>query len=526
VSGTTPEPLARGRLTRAYARLGPRYPRTALIVTFHVQHIVVLMGVAALGLYLPASFSKYLLLAAAAVVGQEIYGVSALRYFTRRIQPIASWIEEGRTAIGAPDAWRAAASVPLELLRQWLRGAYVFTTILGWALFATWLLDQPAYAIAILSAAAAVAVTYGNALGFFLMERAMRPVLDDLASHLDDEADPEAMSLPLGRRLLLALPALNVITGVVVVGAADGGQAGLGKLGAAIGISLAVALTVTFGLSVLLASSVAAPIDRLTEATEKVASGDLGTRVPVVASDETGTLTRGFNQMVSGLQERERLREAFGTFVDPDLAERVAREGTDVRGEELEVSILFMDVRGFTSYAEHAAATDVVSRLNDLFELVVPIVLAHGGHANKFIGDGLLAVFGAPERHPDHADRAVAAGLEIAQSVRERYDGRLRVGLGVHSGPVVVGTIGGGGRLDFTVIGDTVNTASRVESATRKTGDDLLITAATYAKLRKAAAEWQERPSIELKGKSEEIRLLAPSNVTLAPPSAGERKEQ
>jgi adenylate cyclase len=255
---------------------------------------------------------------------------------------------------------------------------------------------------------------------------------------------------------------------------------------------------------------VAAPIDRLTEATEKVASGDLGTRVPVVASDETGTLTRGFNQMVSGLQERERLREAFGTFVDPDLAERVAREGTDVRGEELEVSILFMDVRGFTSYAEQAAATDVVSRLNDLFALVVPIVLAHGGHANKFIGDGLLAVFGAPERHPDHADRAVAAGLEIAQSVRERYDGRLRVGLGVHSGPVVVGTVGGGGRLDFTVIGDTVNTASRVESATRTTDDELLITEATRGQLGADTVQWEARPSIELKGKSSEIRLFGP----------------
>jgi class 3 adenylate cyclase len=479
-------------------------------VTFHVQHVVVLMGVAVLALYLPASVSKYLLLAAAAVVGQEIYGLSALRYFRRRLEPIAGWLEGGRPASGAAEAWRAAASVPLELLRQWLRGGYVFTTILGWALFATWLLELPAYAIPILSAAAGVAVTYGNALGFFLMERAMRPVLDDLATQLADEAEPTALSLPLGRRLLLALPALNVITGVVVVGAAEGGHAGIAKLGAAVGVSLAVALTVTFGLSVLLASSVTAPINRLTAATEKVGGGDLRTRVPVTASDETGALTRGFNRMVGGLQERERLRDAFGAFVDPDLAERVAREGTDLRGEELEVSILFLDVRGFTSYAEQAAAIDVVSRLNDLFDLVVPIVLAHGGHANKFIGDGLLAVFGAPERHPDHADRAVAAALDIARSVRERHGDRLRVGLGVHSGPVVVGTIGGGGRLDFTVIGDTVNTASRVESATRATGDDLLITEETHRRLDDALVEWAERPPIELKGKRQEIRLLAP----------------
>jgi len=142
---------------------------------------------------------------------------------------------------------------------------------------------------------------------------------------------------------------------------------------------------------------------------------------------------------------------------------------------------------------------------------VVPIVLSHGGHANKFIGDGLLSVFGAPERHPDHADRAVAAALEIAAAVRERYGEELRVGLGVNSGSVVVGTIGGGGRLDFTVIGDTVNTAARVESATRETGDDVLVTGETRARLTRAHTDWQERPPVPLKGKSESIALFAPN---------------
>src|SRR5206468_4426343 len=100
------------------------------------------------------------------------------------------------------------------------------------------------------------------------------------------------------------------------------------------------------------------------------------------------------------------------------------------------------------SYSEHAEARDVVARLNDLYGQVVPVILEHGGHANKFIGDGLLAVFGAPERLTDHADRAVAAALEIARIVNARYSGKLRVGIGVNSGHVVVGTIGGGGRLD------------------------------------------------------------------------------
>jgi class 3 adenylate cyclase len=223
--------------------------------------------------------------------------------------------------------------------------------------------------------------------------------------------------------------------------------------------------------------------------------------------------------MAAGLEQRERLRDAFGTFVDPDLTERVLEEGTDLAGEEVDVSLLFMDIRGFTTYSEKAEAQEVVARLNDLYGEVVPVILRHQGHANKFIGDGLLAVFGAPDRIPDHADRAVAAGLDIARLVRERYRGEMRVGIGVNTGRVVVGTIGGGGRLDFTVIGDAVNTAARVESATRQTDDDLLITEATRGALSTDSGIWEERPPVALKGKEEEVRLYACAE--LAPVSKG-----
>jgi class 3 adenylate cyclase len=136
-------------------------------------------------------------------------------------------------------------------------------------------------------------------------------------------------------------------------------------------------------------------------------------------------------------------------------------------------------------------------------------VLRHSGHADKFVGDGLMAIFGAPERHPDHADRALAAATEIAACVRERFGDRLRVGVGVTSGRAVVGT-GGGGRLDSTVIGDTVNTAARVESATRATGDDVLITEATRQQLTANDVPLTERQTLPLKGKSETVRLYAP----------------
>jgi class 3 adenylate cyclase len=266
-------------------------------------------------------------------------------------------------------------------------------------------------------------------------------------------------------------------------------------------------------LSLVLADAVSGPIRDLRNATRRLGAGDFTVRVPVVSTDETGELAAAFNATVAGLRERERLREAFGAFVDPALTDRVLEEGSDLRGEEIEASILFLDVRGFTEFAERAAAQEVVACLNKLYETVVPVIERHGGHANKFVGDGLLAVFGAPERHADHAARAFAAACDIARRVRDGAGGGLRVGLGVNSGRVVAGTIGGGGRRDFTVIGDPVNTAARVEAATRVTGDDILITESTMRALGPHGDEFQERPSVPLKGKTERVRLYTPRSL-------------
>src|SRR5207253_3826487 len=131
-----------------------------------------------------------------------------------------------------------------------------------------------------------------------------------------------------------------------------------------------------------------------------------------------------------GLEERERLREAFGSYVDPEIAERVLQEGEMLEGEEVEVSVIFIDIFDFTAFAERSSARETVAYLNDFFGLVVPIINRHGGHANKFIGDGVLGVFGAPERLRDHADRALAAACEIAPAVEERYGDELPMGVG------------------------------------------------------------------------------------------------
>src|SRR5262249_26546873 len=158
-------------------------------------------------------------------------------------------------------------------------------------------------------------------------------------------------------------------------------------------------------LTVLLTRSIYGPMTDLLQATERVKRGDLSVRVPVLSADEMGELAGSFNEAMAGLGEREKLRTAFGSYVDPEIAERVIEEGELLEGDEVEVTVLFVDIREFTPYAESASAAEAVARLNAFFELIVPILKKHGGHANKFVGDGLLGVFGAPERLSDHTDR-------------------------------------------------------------------------------------------------------------------------
>jgi adenylate cyclase len=214
--------------------------------------------------------------------------------------------------------------------------------------------------------------------------------------------------------------------------------------------------------------------------------------------------------MVAGLRERERIREAFGTYVDPEVAEHILENADAARGEEADVTVLFCDVRDFTGFAERSPPREVVSTLNSLFELAVPIVHKHGGHVDKFIGDGLLAVFGAPRPAADHADRALAAALEVCDAVPRELGDKLAIGVGLNSGRVISGSIGGAGRLDYSVIGDPVNVAARVEAATRETGDAILLSESTKDLLRDDY-ELSERPGIALKGKSEPVTLYAPA---------------
>ncbi|MFZ0140635.1 MAG: adenylate/guanylate cyclase domain-containing protein, partial [Aeromicrobium sp.] len=221
-------------------------------------------------------------------------------------------------------------------------------------------------------------------------------------------------------------------------------------------------------------------------------------------------LAGSFNRMQDGLAERERLQAAFGSYVDPALATRLLEQGDDIfTGERIDVTVMFVDIRDFTPFAESHTAEDTVSRLNALFEIVVPAVLEVGGHVNKYLGDGALAVFGAPNTLDRHADAAVTAAVRISRLVAERFDGALRIGIGINSGKVIAGTIGGAGKLEFTLIGDTVNVAARIEQLTKTTSDTILLTQHTLDALAQPPAGLIDRGSHEVKGKAATVHVHA-----------------
>ena len=277
-------------------------------------------------------------------------------------------------------------------------------------------------------------------------------------------------------------------------------------------VAIGGALTIGFGVPITVGLAFAPslrPIRDLAEGTKRVAAGDYSQRLPVVQDDDLGALAASFNRMQAGLAERQRLQAAFGTYVDPVLAARLLEQGDDVfTGERREVTVMFVDIRDFTPFAEANTAEDTVARLNALFEIVVPAVVGAGGHVNKFLGDGALAVFGAPNDLADHADAAVGAAVMIHRLVAEQFGGELRIGIGINTGVVIAGTIGGGGKLEFTLIGDTVNVAARVEQLTKTTGDAILLTQQTVVALVARPPGLIDSGSHALKGKSAEVEVF------------------
>ena len=490
---------------RAYRRMGKSYFLLYLAFELVSAFVVCLATLGLFALYTDPTAEQFWTIAVFAEACVLLSTSFMMWIGARRVRPIVAWMEDQG---GALEAWRAAVEVPRELT---LRVGWQPFLLIGVpvAIFATVEANLEPYDALIIFAGAAVAVAYSAILHFFSYEQFLRPVVEDIVDDLPAGFTGAAVGVPLRWKLLGALPLINVITGVVVSGLSTNGDSSLSDLGLDVVVAVLVAFTISLELTVLVTRSVLQPVDRLLEATDAVKKGDLDARVPITSGDELGKLAGSFNEMMDGLSEREALREAFGAYVDPDVAERVLEEGELIEGQEREVTVMILDVCDFTEFAERSSARETVAFLNDLFGIVVPCVTQHGGHANKFLGDGLLAVFGAPDRLEDHADRAVAAARDIAAKLSERFGKEMRFGIGVNSGPVVVGSVGGGGRLEFAVIGDTVNVAARVEHLTRETGDVILATEATRCLLSESAGEFEPRGEFALKGVSEPVPIYS-----------------
>lgn len=500
--------LLRGLLVRAYGRLGARYPTVALVAVLLSGFAIAVASVLVYTRYVDLTTRQtvpFLSLVAGMSTLAILY--AALRGH-RLLRPVRGWIGHREDPERAVAAWRAAVGLPLDLWpRVWWREPAGMVAIIG-VLTADILNLSLEEAFALLLGAV-VALGYAAVLHALAIESLLRPVVEDIAPQLPSDFEFGQTAFPLRFKLLAVLPLINVISGVTVASLSSPERAAA-ALGLDVLIATGVALTVSLLLTAPFTRSLVAPLRNLVEAAEAVERGDLDARVPVTTSDEVGLVAQAFNRMVEGLADREQIRDALGTYVDPDVAEHILDESDLLEGEEVDVTVMFLDVRDFTGFAQRSSAAEVVATLNRLFEQVVPIVSEHGGHVDKFIGDGLLAVFGVPLKHADHADRALTAALAIDSVVKRHFGDELAVGIGLNSGPVVAGNLGGGGRLEFSVIGDAVNMASRVEQATRQTGDSVLISEETLRRAGDPTVDFERRRKVRLKGFDTPVDLFAP----------------
>lgn len=272
-----------------------------------------------------------------------------------------------------------------------------------------------------------------------------------------------------------------------------------------LGIVLVIAIVIIYFFS----KSISQPIKELAIATEKVEEEDYSVRVKPKSKDEIGLLAYSFNKMVKGLEERERMKDAFGRFVNKEIAEKALRGEIKLGGEKKECAVFFSDLRGFTAMSEKMKPEEVVEYLNRYFTLMVDCVEKTHGVVDKFIGDAVMATWGSVTHYGNDAENAVNGALMMRKVLIEfnKYNIEhnhpiAKFGCGINYGEVISGQIGSEKRLEFTVIGDTVNLASRIESLNKPFATDILISQDTYERV-KDIFDVVKMPAIKVKGKSE-----------------------
>ncbi len=276
-----------------------------------------------------------------------------------------------------------------------------------------------------------------------------------------------------------------------------------------------VAVLVLFGLVLAhqIARSVEQPLSSLKHFAARLGGGELEAHTEVTGRDLAGSMASSLESMASGLRERDRVKEVFGRYIATQISQKILDGDVNLGGEARVVTILFSDIRGFTAMSEQMAPQQVVAFLNAYFSEMVEAVFEQGGVLDKFLGDGMMAVFGSLGDQPDHQLRAVRAALRMKALLgkingERAMEGKppVAIGVGIHTAEVIVGNIGSARRLEYTVIGDGVNTSSRVQALNKEFGTTILITETTFEAV-KDAIECRPMPETAIRGKQRALRF-------------------
>ena len=449
----------------------------------------------------PGSISTDEVNLAALVVVFVIACVVGYARAVRGTADLRAWARSGRPP--GPDERRAVLAVPARLVRL---------TAAGWVgsipVFAAINADNGLQGVLEVTVSIALGGLVTCTAAWLFIEREMR---EAVAIVLDSSPPPEAGALGVGPRIVLTWA---LCSGIPLIGLAlipvgrlpDDPSA----LAPPIIFIAVVALVIGLLLMIIVANSVAGPVREVRRGMEEVAGGRTDVRVTVNDGSEVGRLQAGFNAMVEGLAERERLRDLFGRQVGLDVARDVLERGITLGGEERTIGALFVDVLGSTELAIREPPDRVVGQLNEFFATVVSAVEDHGGFVNKFEGDGALCVFGAPAPCHDAAARVLAAARDLAGRLRE--ESPLPAAIGVSCGEAVAGHVGAESRFEYTVIGDPVNEAARLTELAKTRPEHVVASAHTVrAAGEPEASRWRVAGEATLRGRPEPTELAVPA---------------
>jgi class 3 adenylate cyclase len=334
-----------------------------------------------------------------------------------------------------------------------------------------------------------------------------------------------ALKLSVRTRLLIVFLMISLVPLILIGGgsyarasallAAEsmGGQQIVSNLMKMVLFFVVVGVGVSVGLSVLVSQSVSKPLQDMELAMKEVAAGNLDIRIPVVSNDEIGTLGEGFNQMIRGLKESQFVKESFGKYVSQEVRDEILKGKIPLDGEMRRVTLLFSDLRDFTPFVERTHPKDVVTIMNQYFSEMTEAIKEKRGLVLQYVGDEIEAVFGAPVAYDDHPDMAVQAALDMRRRLLDlnkklAVEGlpTLHHGIGIHTGAVLAGNIGSRDRVSYTLIGDTVNLASRISGLTKDFSWDVILSQTTRDLLTRAFAT-ERLPPVKVKGKRDEIAI-------------------